>query len=267
MNFLVALKAEAGPLIDCYGLNQVHATPFPTFENQNHRLVISGIGRIRCAAATGYLLGLLPSKIEGLINLGIAGHGQLEKGSLFIANRVSFGSEKKVHYPPQVLKSSLPSCGLRTCDQPEEQYSEPIGYDMEAYAFCSVAYQWLTREFVQVLKVVSDTPAEPLENFNAKEARNLMEDQVSMIDQFVHLLQNMVAELKPNPEVTVFTQKTLSLHHFSRTQSLQLEKLFRQGLALSVPLQEMDAVLTQSSNAREIIRELDHKLVHQRSLS
>ena len=53
------------------------------------------IGRIHCAAATGYLLGLLPSKIEGLINSGIAGYGQLEK-ALFIANRVSFGSEKSV---------------------------------------------------------------------------------------------------------------------------------------------------------------------------
>ena len=72
-----------------------------------------------------------------------------------------------------------------------------------------------------------DTPADPLENFNAKEARNLMEDQVSMINEFVHLLQSMVAELEPNPEVTAFTQKTLSMHHFSRTQSLQLEKLLR----------------------------------------
>ena len=266
MNFLVALQAEAGPLIDHYGLSQVQASPFPTFENQNHRLVISGIGRIRCAAATGYLLGLLPSKIEGLINLGTAGHGQLEKGSLFIANRVSFGSEKKVHYPPQVLKSSLPSCGLRTCDQPEEQYSEPIGYDMEAYAFCSIAYHWLTREFVQVLKVVSDTPAEPLENFTAKEARNLIENQVSVVDEFVHLLQNIVSELDPPSEVTALAQKTRSLHHLSTTRSLQLEKLLRQGLALGVPLQEMDAVLTQSSNAREIIRALEQKLAHQRSL-
>ena len=82
-------------------------------------------------------------------------------------------------------------------------------------------------EFVQVL-VVSDTPADPLENFNAKEARNLMEDQVSMINEFVHLLQSMVAELEPNPEVTL-SPKTLSMHHFSRTQSLQLEKLLRQG--------------------------------------
>ena len=94
MNFLVALKAEAGPLIDFYRLNQVHATPFPTFENQNHRLVISGIGRIRCSAATGYLLGLLPSKIEGLINLGIAGHGQLEKAP-FLSPTESLSVPKK----------------------------------------------------------------------------------------------------------------------------------------------------------------------------
>ncbi len=92
MNFVVALQAEACPLIDHYGLKRSSGSPFRTFENQNHRLVISGIGTIRCAAATGYLLGLLPSRNEGLVNLGIAGHGQLEKGSLFIANRVSLDS-------------------------------------------------------------------------------------------------------------------------------------------------------------------------------
>lgn len=267
MNFVVALQAEACPLIDHYGLKRSSGSPFRTFENQNHRLVISGIGTIRCAAATGYLLGLLPSRNEGLVNLGIAGHGQLQKGSLFIANRVSLDSPKKSLYPPQLLKTSLPTSGLRTSDRPEEQYPEPIGYDMEAYAFCSIAHQWLTREFVQVLKIVSDTPVEPLVNFNAKEAQTLVENQVPAIDEFVHLLQSMVSELAVPSELASLSQKTRSLHHFTATQSLQLEKLFMHARSLALPMEEMEALLNRSSNAREIIHALDQKLSPLRSLS
>ena len=82
---------------------------------------------------------------------------------------------------------------------------------MEAYAFCSIAHQWLTREFVQVLKIVSDTPVEPLVNFNAKEAQTLVENQVPAIDEFVHLLQSMVSELAVPSELASLSQKTRSL--------------------------------------------------------
>ena len=76
MNFVIALQAEARPLIKSLKLTKrTGKTPFPVFESHYHRLVISGIGEIKSAAATGYLLGLFTAKPEAIINLGLAGHG------------------------------------------------------------------------------------------------------------------------------------------------------------------------------------------------
>ena len=44
MNFIVALQPEARPLIDRYKLvKRNDTTSFPIFENENHRLIISGM--------------------------------------------------------------------------------------------------------------------------------------------------------------------------------------------------------------------------------
>ena len=43
MNFVVALKAEATPLVDFFELVKENAaSPFPIFANDRHRLVLSG---------------------------------------------------------------------------------------------------------------------------------------------------------------------------------------------------------------------------------
>ena len=42
MNFVVALKAEASPLIECFKLAKESVpSPFPLFANDRHRLVLS----------------------------------------------------------------------------------------------------------------------------------------------------------------------------------------------------------------------------------
>ena len=94
MNFLVALQPEARPLIEKFKLKKRNGSnPFPVFENESHCLAISGIGRIQAAAATGYLLGQLDGRPQAMINLGIAGHGTLDVGTLFLANRIFHSQE------------------------------------------------------------------------------------------------------------------------------------------------------------------------------
>ena len=56
MNFVVALKAEAGPLIECFKLvKESVPSTFPVFANDCHRLVLSGVGKELSAKATSYL--------------------------------------------------------------------------------------------------------------------------------------------------------------------------------------------------------------------
>ncbi|MCA8961724.1 MAG: hypothetical protein KDC38_14470, partial [Planctomycetes bacterium] len=63
VNLVVALRAEAEPLIERFGLMPRRSGAFPTFDSapgdaRSLRLVISGVGAIRAAAAVGYAHGL-----------------------------------------------------------------------------------------------------------------------------------------------------------------------------------------------------------------
>ena len=116
MNFIVALQPEARPLIEGYKLvKRNDSSAFPVFENVNHRLIISGIGRMNAAAATGYLLSELGQPTHAILNLGIAGHGELPTGTPFLANRLLCAEEKTVHYPPPVVDHPITRSALQTC--------------------------------------------------------------------------------------------------------------------------------------------------------
>ena len=54
MNFIISMQAEARPLIDKFRLTKRNLpSPFPVFESKLHKVIISGIGRMQAAAATG----------------------------------------------------------------------------------------------------------------------------------------------------------------------------------------------------------------------
>ena len=93
----VALHPEARPLITHFGLKQdttSHAVPI--FHRENHALAVSGVGRLKSAIATTYLLSRISSLDDViLLNIGIAGHtqvpkaGSVELGDLFLVHKIT----------------------------------------------------------------------------------------------------------------------------------------------------------------------------------
>ena len=261
MNFVIALQAEARPLIKSLKLTKrTGKTPFPVFESHFHRLVISGIGEIRSAAATGYLLGLFTTQTEAIINLGLAGHGSLKKGDIFIANRIFKESEKAVYYPPQLINLPFPGSSLQTCQSPSEHYSKNIGYDMEAHAFCSVAYQSCTHEIVQSIKIVSDNPSNPLNSFDPKSASNLIENQLDHIHMAIEGIEDLAKRLPSSPVNQELIKKIKATHHFSTTQSHQLESCLRHACIFGFDQEKIDPILSNSSNSSEFIKRLKQEI-------
>lgn len=261
MNFIVALQPEARPLIEGYKLiKRNDSSAFPVFENENHRLIISGIGRINAAAATGYLLSQLEQPTHAILNLGIAGHGELPTGIPFLANRVLCAEEKTVHYPPPVVDHPITRSALQTCKAPEKSYPQPIGYDMEAHAICSVAYKSVTRELVQVIKVVSDNPSNPLESFEPRIATDLITKQLHLIDQIVEQLDNLAKSVSLDPSIFTLIKELKIRHHFTATQTHQLEKVIQQAHALGLENSEIRSLANSSPSAKSLINDLNQKL-------
>ena len=261
MNFIVALQPEARPLIEGYKLVKwADSSAFPVFENVNHRLIISGIGRMNAAAATGYLLSQLGQQTHAILNLGIAGHGELPTDTPFLANRLLCTEEKTVHYPPPIVVHPITRSALQTCKAPEKSYPQPIGYDMEAHAICSVAYKSVTRELVQVIKFVSDNPSNPLDSFEPRIVTGLITNQLHLIDEIAEQLDKLAKSVSLDPSILSLIKELKIRHHFTVTQTQQLEKVIKQAHTLGLENYEIRSLVNSSPSAKSLINDLNQKL-------
>jgi hypothetical protein len=267
MNFVVAFKGEAQPLIDFYQLPKVGDSPYPLFRNDQHSLVISGLGRDKAVSATTVLHQVTNKANLGWMNLGISGHGSLGFGEAFIAGKVIDDSSEESFYPPQIFEHSFAVSCLQTCSKPCSNYQPNLGYDMEAHAFYRTACQFSIRELVQVIKIVSDNPDHDLNQVNPKEVPAMMETRLKEIDTLVKQIDTASLSMKSDDELSEIIQKIQSVHSFSVTHVHQLHDLLRQAKSLGVDLGEIEEIIAKASNARDAMQKVTHFLEPKRILA
>ena len=265
MNFVVALKAEAGPLIQRLKLSKQSSDPFPLFVNDEHRLVLSGPGKELSAKAVKYLAERCPQPNQAWLNLGLAGHGTLGVGKIFLANRV-LDDKERTFYPTQILRNNLRSTALMSGASPVSDYPEPIGYDMEASAFCENASRFSVRELIQVVKIVSDNPDHPVETFDRSSASTLIENSLSLILPLIAQLQQISQRAEPSTELTKLIESVLSLFPFSETQHHQVRKLLRHARSVGLSAKEAMDAAKEGQSAKEAISCLHRKVDPHREL-
>lgn len=253
--FVVALAAEARPLLTHYGLKRVNDAGFSIYAKGSTYLVISGIGKINAAAATAHALSRLPHN-GCAINIGIAGSDS-PLGTLFRANRITDGNpaSQQALYPPQIFQQHFPGRTVSSVDQPETNYTETEVFDMEAHAFCTTARRYLTAECVQSLKVISDNPQTPLlqENnegpsfkLSKQFVTDLIEPHLPEISRYASELVGLAStlpakcqvQLSPDTDIAsselieYFIQKM----HFTDSQEKLLENILNRYAVLKRPL-------------------------------
>jgi hypothetical protein len=266
MNFVVAFKGEAQALIDFYQLTKVEDAPYPLFRNDQHSLVISGLGRDRAVSATTALHQVANKPSLGWINLGIAGHGSIEIGEAFIAGKITDDSSNDSFYPPQIFEHSFAVSCLQTCSKPCSNYQPDLGYDMEAHAFYRTACQFSIRELVQVIKIVSDNPDHDLNQVNPKEVHAMIETRLKEIDALVNQIDTASLSLQSDDDLCEIIQKIQSIHSFSVTHTHQLYDLLRQAKSIGVDLGEIEEIIARASNARDAMQKVTHFLKPKRIL-
>ena len=267
MNFVVALKAEATPLVESFELAKESApSPFPVFANGKHRLVLSGVGKELAAKATRYLSERFPRPNQAWLNFGLAGHGALATGTVFMANRILDDDRKSAFYPTQLLDHDLESSALQTCSSPVYDYPDPIGYDMEASTFCSSASLVSIRELIQVVKVVSDNPDHPVGSLDRSSVGALIESALPSILPLVDQLEELAHKIAPAAGLAELVDSALTHHPFSETQRHQARKLLTHALALGFPGKDALEAITSAKSARQAISELRESMEQHRVL-
>ena len=266
MNFVVAFLAEAQPVIDFYRLVKTDLSPGSMFQNDQHCLLISGLGKDRAASATKLLGQSKAGKNEGWLNLGIAGHGSLAKGDAFLAGKIIDDKSEEVFYPPQICQSSLPVSSLCTSSSPVTQYEPGMGYDMEAHSFYREASRFSFRELVQVVKIVSDTPSQPIEKIRPQKAAEMIASHMNQLDQLVRQIDQLALEMQPDEQIEKMAKEILSLQHFSVTRSHQLRELLRHAKMLGVDLDEIKNLVSLSPDAKQALEKIKIQIEPHRKL-
>ncbi len=262
IHIVMALIHEALPLITHYKMKALREKhPFVIYKNEEMTLIVSGIGKSAAAAAVGYLQALNRKKgPSAWLNVGIAGHQQLEIGQGFIAHRIQDQANGRTYYPPQVLPFALPSSDLITVDCVEKNYSKKSAYDMEAAAYYSAAIRSSTAEFVQSYKVVSDNPQTPVTKITKAFVNTLIENRIHEIKDLIATLYAAIKPYReiqaPHPQFDTLIQRW----HFTETQKVQLKQLLKRAQVLFGAPLPSQVQSTAHTNAKIFLKTLSNTL-------
>ena len=142
----------------------------PIFSKPPYHLVVSGVGKVRAAAATGALCSRFsPESIDSVVNLGIAGSTSPihPVGSRWLIHQIRDGATSRRYYPDMLAVHSMGETSVTTLDKPAtaetlRSVSEGL-VDMEASGFFEAASMFVGPEKIISAKVVSDiVPSGPL---------------------------------------------------------------------------------------------------------
>ena len=262
--WVIALRAEAAPLIDAFSMKIVeNKSLFPIYANEKigHALVISGIGSIKSAAAATFLKNHLKiNDHSAWINFGIAGFFKGPIGDIYQANKVVSKESGAAFFPGLRLSKLIPAAILFTVSKPENGYKEKVLYDMEAAGFCEMAPSFSCNELTYVIKIVSDTPSASSSLITKHLVRELIEKQLSKISDILAEIEILVEEEKkrlsiPN-EVIEFEKR----FKFTETNKYKFREIYRKW-KIAFPSKRLDLSEFLNSQPKEIILRLEKEVL------
>ena len=256
---VVALAAEARPLLASHRLQGVSGHPYRICAGEQTHLIVSGIGKIAAAAATAYLRALIGDAPTAWLNIGIAGHGSQAVGTPLLAHKIVDAASDKPFYPTFTAPPPCRTTLLHTVDRAQPA-ADDTAYDMEASGFCEAAQRFATSERVHCLKVVSDNPQSSYQTLNAAKVEALIESQLDTVAQVGEHLRTLSQQLHALHAEPPGLAELTTRWQFTATQQHQLRGLLLrwQTLASTTPVVNDDLLALQSRN--EVLAYLQQRL-------
>ncbi len=245
LRFVVALEAEARPIIERYRLSR-DGVPlaFSIYRRDEVALVVSGIGKASSAAATSYLHLITGGSRDAVwLNVGIAGHGTRPVGETILAHKVSDHASGRAWYPPLVFTPPCATDLVTTVDRPEREMASAGAFEMEASGFVATAGRFASGELVHCLKVVSDGPSTRLESLTPRAARGLVKKSLPVIEAVAEACGGLSRELRRLDAEPSGLAECLDRWHFTVTEERELRRQLRRRRTLApetpLPLDEV----------------------------
>jgi adenosylhomocysteine nucleosidase len=255
----IALPGEAKFLIKNWGLKKYQGRhAFPIYSNDKFILTITGIGKVAMAGAVGYTMAHFSAvRNPVMINIGIAGHGQANIASLYIAEKIVDADTGKTFYPQLIFDLPCLSSELNSVSMPEKNYAKNCLYDMEASGFYEMACKFSSIELIQSVKIISDNAGSTLDNLCLEAVEDWMQKNIAAIEKLIYQLANCRRQLPENNDSQFL--KLTAAFHFSASNAVKLKNLL-QRWELIHSGEEFDFCQSSTKNAKELLLQLEKRL-------
>lgn len=254
--WLCALHCEAKPVIDYYHLHKSAShTGFDLYHSKDIACVVSGMGDLNMATALGWAASRFINSAPCWINLGVAGHQSLEKGSLVIADRVSRQDNPHSIYPAPLLKHPFLTGHIISQSQEQTNYHPTALFDMEAYAFVNGCSRFTALELCSCVKIISDNAENPPVR-DKRAISELIAQHMPNISEYASCLQQFANDYYQQFLSPLELERFLQLAHFTRSQQIQMSKILLGLRAFDSSLNEYYQIAQQAANSRTMIAQL-----------
>ena len=258
--WVVALRPEANALIKKFNLKSFsNHLNFPIYINRKngHALVISGVGSIKSAVATMYLNNTFkPGQFVAWINIGIAGHFQGPVGTLFQAIKVVNNDSGKSFFPGLRFSKLAKAAELYTVSSPQNEFTLPVLYDMEAAGFCEIAPSLSCNELTFVLKIVSDTSDQSQSLVTKKMIADLFKKNSAMIDNLLQAVVKIVDRERARLGDPIEMDGIMCSLHFTETNRLRFRKIYKKWWCL-FPNKSLVERAQKASSAHDLMQSME----------
>jgi nucleoside phosphorylase len=191
LHIICALKHEARPIIDHYGLaHDGSARTCTSYRNEDISVTITGAGRQAAGAGTRFAADHFHAgKTDAWLNIGIAGHRSLPVGTVVMANRVMDTEDGTVWCPDVRIQGNLAACTLMSVSKPLYDYSPGSMFDMEAAGFYRAAMKHGAQERIHCLKIISDNETQRFQTISKRAILELISSNLTVISEFIARLR------------------------------------------------------------------------------
>lgn len=267
VHFICALRCEAKSLIAHYRLKKcTESVSFPLFISQDKQtsLTISGTGKINAAAATAFTHAFLQTGKQDIwLNIGIAGHKDLDIGEVVLAHKITDQTNHHTWYPQILFSPDCQSMEILSCDTPVTDYESTIlsdtAIEMEAAGFYATACRFATSELIHIVKIISDNQQHPADKISASFVDNLVKNKLSGIDQIFDLLHQLAKDIEISTAVPNHYHEIIEQWRFTHAERKLLKSCLNRWQVLCAdenPMIELDG----SSHSSDVLNQITKKL-------
>ena len=190
-----ALKAEAEPLANFFGLKQNSTYDYPLYDGGEIKILCTGVGRKNINNILINFYDRIPKNTQTqFVNIGIAGgkKNECKIGECFIIDNVYDDKSEKVFNLNNKLKSHCSTQNITTVSNPisdgGSSYSTLV--DMEAHEICRTVYKLGLKDNLLIIKIISDFMDVSNNNLSFKEVYDLVDKNLNNINRLLTAFRN-----------------------------------------------------------------------------